>query len=70
MAQQPGFVGLVIDKNTGAPKFDDPDNAPEAMKAFLTDEHLSKMDADTVRRLGLDNAEYKANVRAKFKFND
>ncbi len=67
--RQPGFVGLVIDKNTGAPKFDDPENAPDAMRAYLTDEHISKMDPDVVRRLGLDTAQKRAAIRARFKFD-
>ena len=37
----------------GVPQFDDPENAPEEMKAMLTDEDLRAMPRDIVARLGL-----------------
>lgn len=61
----PPMVGLVIDKH-GCPRFDDPENAPEPQKAMVTDEMIAKMDPDVVRRLGLDNAEYKQAIRGRY----
>lgn len=62
----PRFVGLVIDKATGTPKFDEPEKAPEPQKAMITDEMLAKMDPDLVRRLGMDNADYVRELRGRY----
>lgn len=46
------FYGLVRDKN-GVPVFDNPETAPERMKAMLTPEDIAKLDSDTLQKLGL-----------------
>lgn len=46
-----GFA-LICDQD-GIPVFDDPENAPDEMKALITDDQLKRMDRDIVAGLGL-----------------
>ena len=63
------MIGFVRDKNTGLPKFDNPDRVPEAMKAALTDDDLARLDPDIVRRLGMDNSETVRQIRGRYQLN-
>tara|TARA_Y100000310_G_scaffold324866_2_gene387333 strand:- start:2158 stop:2349 length:192 start_codon:yes stop_codon:yes gene_type:complete len=47
----PKLFGLVRDPN-GVPKFDDPSNVPDEIKALLTKEDLRKLPLETVEALG------------------
>lgn len=44
--------GLVRDKN-GKPKFDDPANVPDQIKAMLTDDDIAKLSDAELAALGL-----------------
>ena len=46
------LFGIVRDKN-GKPKFDDPENAPEEMKAMLTDRDIELLSDNELQALGL-----------------
>jgi len=45
--------GLVIDKATGLPRFDEPAKANVVMKAMMTKDMVSRLPADTLTELGI-----------------